>query len=257
MTLRAIPGVPRIAQLSRRLLLTADGDGAMLDEPAALAPRTQTTTSISSRRTAAFTSTPLDEIKAIKNHFGVTVNDVVMAIIAGALRAWLSERDELPAAPLAAMVPISVRAPEQSGAFGNRMAMMIPPLHTEEPDPERRLRLTHESMRSAKERHEAVPATLAPGRQPLHPAGAARPRRARLRDRRVESAARGGGQRADLEHPRARACPQYMAGARLLAHYPCQRSSMGSDSTSRSSAMATRSTGASRATRSRSATRGG
>ena len=118
-TLRAIPGVPRIAQLSRRLLLTADGDGAMLDEPAALAPRTQTTTSISSRRTAAFTSTPLDEIKAIKNRSGVTVNDVVMAIIAGALRGWLSERDELPAEPLAAMVPISVRAPDQSAeGFG-------------------------------------------------------------------------------------------------------------------------------------------
>ncbi|HEV3055851.1 MAG TPA: wax ester/triacylglycerol synthase family O-acyltransferase [Solirubrobacteraceae bacterium] len=218
-TLRPIPGVPRIAQLSRRLLLTADGDGAMLDEPAALAPRTQTTTSISSRRTAAFTSTPLEEIKAIKNHFGVTVNDVVMAIIAGALRAWLSERGELPGAPLAAMVPISVRAPEQSGSFGNRMAMMIPPLHTEEVDPERRLRLTHESMRSAKERHEAVPATLLQDANHFIPP-VLLARAARACAIVASSPRRGAAANVLISNIPGSRVPQYMAGARLLAHYP-------------------------------------
>jgi len=60
-TLRALPGVPRAAQLSRRLL-TAGGDGELLDEPTVLAPRTPTTGRVSERRTTAFTSTPLGEI---------------------------------------------------------------------------------------------------------------------------------------------------------------------------------------------------
>jgi diacylglycerol O-acyltransferase len=218
-TLRAIPGVPRVSRLSRRLLQTTNGDGTLLDEPAALAPRTQTTTRISARRTAAFTSTPLDEVMAIKNHFGVTVNDVVMAIIAGALRTWLSHRGELPDDPLAAMVPISVRAPEQSGSFGNRMAMMIAPLHTEQPDPERRVRLTHESMRSAKERHKAVPATLLQDANHfIPPVLLARTARACA----IIASCRRRGAAANVlisNIPGSRV-PQYMAGARLLAHYP-------------------------------------
>lgn len=110
----------------------------MLDGPTTLAPRTSTTGRISGRRTVAFATTPLDEVKQIKRHFGVSVNDVVMAIVAGGVRTWLEAQGELPDAPLAAMVPISVRD-DGAGAFGNRIAMMIPPVFSEEPDPVVRL----------------------------------------------------------------------------------------------------------------------
>jgi WS/DGAT/MGAT family acyltransferase len=218
-TLRPLPGVPRAAQFGRRLLSAPSGDGAMLDEPAALAPRTRTTGRISGSRTSAFASTSLAEVKAIKNRFGVTVNDVVMAIIAGGMRAWLEEAGELPSEPLAAMVPISVRAPEQSGAFGNRMAMMIPPLHTEEADPARRLALTHESMRAAKERHRAVPATLLQDANHFIPPMLLA-RAARACALVASSPRRGAAANVLISNiPGARE-PQYLAGAQLVAHFP-------------------------------------
>ena len=63
-----------------------------------------------------------------------------MAVCAGAVRRWLIEHDELPAGPLVAQVPISVRTEEQRGTFGNRIGVMSVPLYTEEPDPVERLR---------------------------------------------------------------------------------------------------------------------
>jgi WS/DGAT/MGAT family acyltransferase len=221
-TLRGLPGVPRLAQAGRRAsrLLPAGGDGAILDQPTVLAPRTRTTARISGRRTTAFASTPLSEVKAIKNAFGVTVNDVVMAIIAGGMRAWLERHGDLPAAPLAAMVPISVRDSEQGGAFGNRIAMMIPPLFTDEPDPGRRLQRTHEAMRSAKERHQAVPATLLQDANHfIPPVLLARAARATAV---VATSPRRAGAAANVlvsNIPGARD-KQYLAGAELAAHFP-------------------------------------
>jgi WS/DGAT/MGAT family acyltransferase len=217
-TLRAVPGVPRAARLGRRLL-PQNGDGEMLEGPTVLAPNTRTTGRLSGRRTAAFASTPLAEVKAIKNHFGVTVNDVVMAIIAGGMRSWMAEAGELPENPLAAMVPISVRAPEQSGAFGNKMAMMIPPLHTEEADPARRLALTHEAMRAAKDRHRAVPATLLQDANHFIPP-VLLARAARASALVASSPRRGAAANVLISNIPGSRVPQYMAGARLDAHFP-------------------------------------
>ncbi len=221
-TLRAIPGIPRTAAAGRRagrLLGRGDGDGAILEGPTVLAPRTRTTGRISGRRATAFASTPLAEIKAIKNHFGVTVNDVVMAIIAGGMRNWLAARDELPEEPLAAMVPISVRAADKGSTFGNRIAMMIPPLHTEEPDPDRRVALTHDAMRAAKERHQAVPATLLQDANHFIPP-VLLARAARATAMVASSPRRGAGANVLISNiPGARE-RQYLAGAELTAHFP-------------------------------------
>jgi WS/DGAT/MGAT family acyltransferase len=185
-----------------------------------LAPRTRTTGMISGRRTVAFVTTPLAEIKAIKNHFGVTVNDVVMAVTAGAVRGWLDDAGDLPDAPLAAMVPISVRDEGAEGTFGNRIAMMIPPVFTDEPDPVARLRRTHEAMRAAKERHRAVPATLLQDANHfIPPVLLARAARATAV---YATSPRRKGAAANLlisNIPGSRD-PQYLAGARLTAHYP-------------------------------------
>jgi hypothetical protein len=117
------------------------------------------------------------------------------------------------------MVPISVRAPEQSGAFGNRMAMMIPPLHTDEADPGRRLALTHEAMRSAKERHRAVPATLLQDANHFIPP-VLLARAARAIALVASSPRRGAAANVLISNIPGSRESQYMAGARLEAHFP-------------------------------------
>jgi WS/DGAT/MGAT family acyltransferase len=120
----------------------------------------QTTGHVSPHRRVAFGQLPLDEIKAVKNEYGFTVNDVIVSLAAGAMRRWLVEHDELPKEPLVALVPVSVRTEEQRGTYGNRVGTMNVPLFTNEPDAVARLRLTHEALRSAKEHQQALPAKL-------------------------------------------------------------------------------------------------
>ena len=77
----------------------------MLESASGPAPRTRFNGRISPHRRFSFGSLSLDRVKAIKNELGITVNDVVVALCATALRHWLLERDELPDEPLVAMVP--------------------------------------------------------------------------------------------------------------------------------------------------------
>ena len=115
---------------------------------------------VSAHRRFAFGSLSLDAVRQVRREFGTTVNDVVVTICAGAVRDWLMERDALPDDPLVALIPMSVRKRGEKGAWGNRISMMIVPIPTNEPDPAMRLRRTHELLRSAKERHSALPASL-------------------------------------------------------------------------------------------------
>ena len=115
-----------------------------------------------SRRTGGSSSASLelDEVKEVKNAHGCTVNDVVVSICAGAVRRWLIEHAELPADPLVAQIPVSVRSEEQQGTYGNRIMLMSAPLFTNVVDPVERLHMTHEALASMKERHRALPAEL-------------------------------------------------------------------------------------------------
>lgn len=149
--------LPGRASLQRLIGRTPD---ALLSEASTPAPRTSFNDSITPHRRFAFGSLSLDEVKEIKSQLGVTVNDVVMALCAGALRRFLSERNELPPDPLIAMVPVSVRTESQKGTFGNQVSAMTASLHTHVADPIARLRRIHESMRIAKEQHQALPASL-------------------------------------------------------------------------------------------------
>ncbi len=132
----------------------------MLEEAATPAPRTFFNDRITPHRRFAFGSLSLDEVKEIKGQLGATVNDIVMALCGGALRRYLLERKALPADPLIAMVPVSVRTEEQQGTYGNQVSAMTASLHTDVEDPIERVRRTHESMRVAKEKHQALPASL-------------------------------------------------------------------------------------------------
>jgi WS/DGAT/MGAT family acyltransferase len=158
----AIPGGPAVSGALTRLrrVLGADADDGVLEVGTARPPRTSFNGPASPHRRFSFGSLSLDSVKALKNELGITVNDVVVALCATAVRDWLLERDELPDDPLVAMVPVSVRSDEERGTFGNRISAMIVPIATNEPDPRRRLLRTHELLKSAKARHNAVPAEL-------------------------------------------------------------------------------------------------
>jgi diacylglycerol O-acyltransferase / wax synthase len=96
------------------------------------------------------TSLPLSEVKEVKSAAGVTVNDVVLALCAGALRAYLEERGELPSKPLVAGVPISTRA-EGKPLRANSVSNMFTTVPVQLDDPLERLRAVHEVTKGAKE----------------------------------------------------------------------------------------------------------
>ena len=158
----AFPVVPRLSKgLSKlRGLAGAPSDPSILEITSARAPKTPFNGRISPHRRFAFGSLSLDTVKAIKNELGITVNDVVVTLCASAVRQWLLERDELPRTPLIAMVPVSVRGPDEAQAFGNRISAMIVPIPTDVPHPRDRLIRAHELLRGAKANHAALPASL-------------------------------------------------------------------------------------------------
>jgi WS/DGAT/MGAT family acyltransferase len=158
----AFPVVPALSKgLSKlRGLAGAPADPAILEITSARAPKTSFNGRISPHRRFAFGSLSLDTVKDIKNELGITVNDVVVTLCASAVRRWLMDRDELPRTPLIAMIPVSVRAPHETRAFGNRISAMIVPIPTDVAHPRDRLIRAHELLRGAKANHAALPASL-------------------------------------------------------------------------------------------------
>jgi WS/DGAT/MGAT family acyltransferase len=217
----AIPGTGTVASVSRRVarILGRGQDGGILEGQRHRAPRTVFNGRISQHRRFSFASLSLDDVKSVKNHLGLTVNDVVMAVCTGALRSWLRDRDELPDVPLVAQIPVSVRTPEQFGTYGNRVSVMTVPIPTNEADPRRRAELIHETMRSAKERHRAVPASiLQDATRFIPPALNARASRVTL-----GLTAAGGiapNWNVVISNVPGSPWPLYMGGAQLLANYP-------------------------------------
>src|SRR5262245_11293828 len=87
------------------------------------APRTMLNVPIGGARRCAAQSWSLDRIKVVKNAAGVTVNDIVLAMCAGALRSYLTEQDAMPDAPLTAMVPVNLRT--ENDADGGNVASAV------------------------------------------------------------------------------------------------------------------------------------
>ncbi|WP_102141587.1 WS/DGAT/MGAT family O-acyltransferase [Mycobacterium hubeiense] len=218
-TVRMLPGIGQLAAATGRVTRVRGGDGGVLERTTLRAPRTHFNRRIGPHRRFAFASLPLADVKAVKNALGVTVNDVVLALSAGALRRWLAANDDLPTDPLLAMVPVSVRTPEEAGTFGNRVSTMIVPLPTDEPDARQRVVRVNDVMRSAKNRHHATPATLMQDANHFIPPAL------------LARASRVVGQLA-IRDPLAppinvvisnvpgSPAPQFLAGAQLQAQYP-------------------------------------
>ena len=120
------------------------------------APRSVFNGSVTRDRTWDCAHFSLDRVRAIRQATGATVNDVVLAVCAGALRSYLAERDELPEDPLVAMVPISVRAEEQKKAMGNQVSAMLVSLATDVDDAGERFNNVRQSAQHSKLYNKAV-----------------------------------------------------------------------------------------------------
>ena len=131
--------------------------GAMVTDsvvPPFDAPHTRFNAKLGPRRAAAGTSLDRERIRAIREAAEVTSNDVVTALIAGALRAWLLERDQLPERTMVAMCPVSVRdrdgLAEGESNSGNKFGLGLCPLGTDIADPVERLAFIHLAMTNIK-----------------------------------------------------------------------------------------------------------
>ncbi|GAC1442607.1 MAG: wax ester/triacylglycerol synthase family O-acyltransferase [Mycobacteriales bacterium] len=218
---RSLPGLagsmvrPRLPVVDR--LLGRDA-GVVLPSMPLRAPATPFNRSIGPHRRWGFTTVALVDVKKVKNAHGITVNDVVMALCAGALRRYLSLHDALPDGPLVAAVPVSVRTEAEKGKGGNRVSMMIAALPTHLEDPAGRLQACHEAMRAAKDQHGALPADLlADVTQFAMPALAGQAARVAARLRLLE---RVNPFNLIISNVPGPDLPLYYAGARLLAYYP-------------------------------------
>ncbi len=114
------------------------------------APRSILNQRISGSRRFAAQSYDLNRIKAVSKVMGCTINDVVLAMCAGALRTYLMELNALPEKPLVAMVPVSLRRDDSEG--GNQISMLLANLATNLHDPAQRLDVIRHTMKNAKDR---------------------------------------------------------------------------------------------------------
>jgi diacylglycerol O-acyltransferase len=120
------------------------------------APRTSFNATVTGKRTVAFIDVPLQEVKAVKQVLGVTFNDVLTAVVGGALRRYLAGRGELPERPLVAAEPISVHGQTPGVEGSTQVSVMFTTLATDVDDPVERLRTIAASNTRAKELHAMV-----------------------------------------------------------------------------------------------------
>ncbi|MGN2640625.1 WS/DGAT/MGAT family O-acyltransferase [Nocardia takedensis] len=120
------------------------------------APRTPFNRCIGARRRIAFAEANLDAIKEIRTRFDVTVNDVVMSVVGGALRDYLTKHDELPDRSLIASVPVSVHRTTRHDDGINKVSSLFAELGTDIADPAERLRAVAAANRAAKREHDEV-----------------------------------------------------------------------------------------------------
>jgi WS/DGAT/MGAT family acyltransferase len=134
------------------------------------APETPLNVPIGPHRRLVFVRNELADFKRVKDALGGTVNDVVLAVVAGALRRWLRSRGvRTEGLELRALVPVSIRAENERGTLGNRIAAMRGPLPVYVEDPLARLAVVREAMNGLKDSKQAVGAEVLAGVQSLAP----------------------------------------------------------------------------------------
>lgn len=196
--------------------VAARDDGTQLSIPPKAAPRTMLNVSITSQRSFTARALPLPSVRAIAKRADCTLNEVIMALCAGALRCYLLQRDALPPEPLVAMVPVSLREPGNTDTT-NQVSAMLCSLATDIADPLLRLQAIREASAAAKrglDKRSAPPDIVVPGAplwiQDMHNFAS----RARLADSLPPLA------NLVISNVRGPASPLYLAGARMLTLHP-------------------------------------
>ena len=143
--------IAQLGQLGRSMATLAEGK--------LLAPRLSINQPVGRHRRFLGVQVPLDDVKAVRQVYGGTINDVVLAGVAGGLARLLDARGELrPNLRVKVMCPVSVRDEQEHMALGNRVSALVVPLAVGEPDPVSRLASIRAATEDLKERHQAVAA---------------------------------------------------------------------------------------------------
>lgn len=117
-------------------------------------PRTPFNEAVGAERSAALAVCSLSEIREIRSAFGVTVNDVLLALASASLREYLGERGALPNESLLSVCPVSIREASESDEVNNRVSAMFTRLYTDREDPIERLKAIHRGTQAAKWEHQ-------------------------------------------------------------------------------------------------------
>jgi diacylglycerol O-acyltransferase len=158
---RAAEAVRRPEYAARRLAEALEGVSEVIGALADPAPDVPLNQSIGPHRRFAWARSELATFKRIKDALGGTVNDVVLAVVTGALRGWLHGRGiRTEGLELRALVPVSIRSEDERGELGNRLAVMRGPLPVYIEDPVRRLRVVSEQMEGLKRSKQALGAEV-------------------------------------------------------------------------------------------------
>lgn len=153
---RMLAGLPELARKTRRgtsaIRARRAGSTIAVPRPGVDTPPCSLNAGFTSERRFARASLPLADVKLVSDVAGVTVNDVVLSVVAGALRDYLGRRHELPARPLVANVPVGMGTPgDPPRAVGNHLTCLATSLATDVAEPWARLQtislVTRESKR--------------------------------------------------------------------------------------------------------------
>jgi diacylglycerol O-acyltransferase len=166
----AVTALIRPQRTLERAREAAEGIGEIAWAMLNPAPPTPLNVEIGPYRRFVGIAASLDDFKLVKNALGGTVNDVVLAIVTGALRTFLTERGvRTEGLEMRALVPVSVRTEDERHHLGNRIAAMRGPLPVYIADPVQRLRFVRHAMEGLKESKQALGAEVIAGAQNFAP----------------------------------------------------------------------------------------
>ena len=161
LTRRALRAAVDPIRAARRVTESAEAIAEVAWNFADPAPDVPLNVEIGSHRRFAWTRSNLQDFKRIKDALGGTVNDVVLTVVSGALRRWLHGRGiRTEGLELRALVPVSIRAEDEHGKLGNRIAAMRGPLPVYVEDPVRRLGIVRSAMDDLKDSKQALGAEV-------------------------------------------------------------------------------------------------
>jgi WS/DGAT/MGAT family acyltransferase len=167
---RALGALTQPERSLEELHVAAEGIGEIAWAALNPAPASPLNVEIGPHRRFAGIACELADFKTVKNAFGGTVNDVVLAVVAGALRRWLHSRGvRTQGLELRALVPVSVRVSHEASAGGNRLAAMRGPLPVYVEDPVQRLAVVRAAMDDLKESKQAIGAEVLSSMQAFAP----------------------------------------------------------------------------------------